>query len=165
MKRGYKRRTLSLTDSTNTILLDHINHSPGIRYSELKRETGIADGRLEYHLKILEDLKQIKVSRYPTRKSTRYYISDKSKSSNELRIIEYTQRTGAREIVQLLLHKDQCYFKDIVQYTKRVPSTVSHHLSRLKKGGVIEKSKNGNHSTYRLKNKDKIVRLMNNIGK
>ena len=163
MKRRYKRRALSLTDNTNTILLDHINSSPGIRYSELKRETSMADGRLEYHLKILEDLRQIKVSRYPTRKSTRYYTS--SKSSDELRIIEYVQRTGPREIVQLLLHQDVCYFTDIVQNTKRVPSTVSYHLSRLKMGGVITQSKNGKHKTYRLKNKDKIVRLMNNFGK
>jgi predicted transcriptional regulator len=165
MKRRYKRRALSLTDNTNTTLLDHINRSPGIRYSELKRETGIADGKLEYHLKILEDLKQIKVSRYPTRKSTRYYPLDKSKSNDDFRIIEYSQSTGAREIVQLLLNKDQCYFADIVQLTKRVPSTISHHLSRLKKGGVITQSKNGKHKTYRLKNKDKIARLMNNIGK
>lgn len=164
MKR-YKRRALSLTDNTNTMLLDHVSRSPGSRYRELKRETGIPDGRLEYHLKILEDLKQIKVSRYPTRKSTRYYPLDTSKSSNELRIIEYSQSTGAREIVQLLLNKDQCYFADIVQFTKRVPSTVSHHLSRLQKGGVITQSKNGKHKTYRLKNKDKISRLINNIRK
>ena len=163
MKRSYKRRALSLTDNTNTILLDHINRSPGIRYSELKRETGFADGRLQYHLKILEDLKQIKVSRYPTRKSTRYYTLDKSR--DELRIIEYTQRKGAREIVQLLLHNDQCYFADIVQYTRKVPSTVSHHLSRLKKGRVIKQTKIGKHNTYRLKDKDKIGRLINNIGK
>ena len=122
----------------------------------------MADGRLEYHLTILEDLKKIKVKRYPTRKSTRYYTSEKPR--DELRIIEYTQRTGAREIVQLLLHKDQCYFEDVVQYTRKVPSTVSHHLSGLKKGGIIMQSKNGKHKTYRLRNKDKIVRSMNNIG-
>ena len=159
----YKRRALSLTDNTNTILLDHINRSPGIRYRELQRETEIAHGRLEYHLKILEDLKKIKVSRYPTRKSTRYYPLERS--NDDSRIIEYTQRTGAREIVQLLLHKDQCYFADIVQFTRRVPSTVSYHLSRLKKGGVITSAENGEYMTYSLKNKDKIMRLMNNIGK
>ena len=156
----YKRRALSLTDNTNTMLLDNINRLQGIRYRELQRETGMADGTLEYHLNILEDLKQIKVKRYPTRKSTRYYTSDKPR--DELRIIEYTQRTGAREIVQLLLHKDQCYFEDIVQYTRKVPSTVSHHLSGLKEGGIIMQSKNGKHKTYRLKNKDKIVRIVNN---
>ena len=160
MTRWYKRHALSLTDNTNTIILDHINRSPGIRYSELKRDTGMADGKLEYHLKILEDIKQIKVKRYPARKSTRYYTSDKPR--DELRIIEYSQRAGAKEIVQLLLHQDQCYFEDIVQYTRKVPSTVSHHLSRLKEGGIIVQSKNGTHKAYRLKNKDKIVRIMNN---
>ena len=159
----YKRRALSLTDNTNTTLLDHINRSPGIRYRELQRETGIAHVRLEYHLKILEDLKKIKVSRYPTRKSTRYYHLERS--NDDSRIIEYTQRTGAREIVQLLLHKDQWYFTDIVQYTRRVPSTVADHRSRLKKGGVITSAENGEYMTYSLKNKDKIMRLMNNIGK
>lgn len=159
----YKRRALSLSDSTNTTLLDQINRSPGIRYRELQRSSGIAHGRLEYHLKILEDLMQIKVSRYPTRKSTRYYPS--GRPNDELRIIEYAQRTGAREIVQLLLEHEQCYFTDIVEYTRRVPSTVSYHLSRLRKGGIITSATNSRYKTFRLKNKDTMMRLMNDIGK
>ena len=58
---------------SRTILMlyswNHINHSPGTRCRELQPETRLADGRLEYHLKILEDLNQIKVKRFPTRKS------------------------------------------------------------------------------------------------
>jgi predicted transcriptional regulator len=155
----YKRRALSLTDNTNTILLDHINRMPGVRYRELQRSSGVVHGRLEYHLKILEDLKQIKVSRYPARKSTRYYPSDKP--DDELRVIEYAQRSTAREIVQLLLEREQCFFMDIVEYTRKVPATVSWHLSRLRKGGIITSATNGKYKMFRLKNKDKIMRLMN----
>lgn len=159
----YKRRALSLTDNTNMLLSDNINRVPGIRYRELQRSSGIAHGRLEYHLKILEDLQQIKVSGYPTRKSTRYYPSERS--NDELRIIEYSQRTGAKEIVQLLLDYEQCYSTDIIEYTRRVPSTVLYHLSRLKKGGIITSTTNRRYKTFRFKNKDKIMRLMNDIGK
>jgi predicted transcriptional regulator len=49
-----KRQTIFLTDESKIILLKHINKSPGIRYRELQRATGFANGVLAYHLNILE---------------------------------------------------------------------------------------------------------------
>ena len=68
-----KRQTIFLTDESKTILLKHINIFPGIRYRELQRASGFANGVLAYHLKILEKSMRIKVIRYRIRKSTRYY--------------------------------------------------------------------------------------------
>ena len=82
-----KRQTIFLTDEPKTILLEHINNSRGIRYRELQRKTGFANGMLAYHLKILEMSKRIKVIRYHIRKSTRYYPLNIT--AKEARLIEY----------------------------------------------------------------------------
>lgn len=153
-----KRQTIFLTDESKTILLKHINNSPGIRYRELQRATGFANGVLAYHLKILEKSRRIKVIRYRIRKSTRYYPLNTT--AKESCLMEYVRRTTTRKILLFLLKHDQCTFNDIMQHTKKVRSTISWHLSWLRKARIIS-VKSGVHQTYRLRNKDLVEILIN----
>lgn len=57
------------TINAKTIILEHIAKSPGIRYRELLRSTGLTNGRLEYHLKILERIHKLKVERLDGRRA------------------------------------------------------------------------------------------------
>lgn len=154
-------RTKSLTDSTNIKLLNRINNSPGIRYRELLRATGFSNGVMAYHLKKLEKSKRIKVSR-SHRRSTRFYPL--SIPARELRVIEFIRRKTARQIVHFLLQNDSRTFKDIVQFTKKVRSTVSWHLSRLREGGIIKVGV-GRNQTYRLKNRELVIKVMKKINR
>ncbi|MGC1931495.1 MAG: ArsR family transcriptional regulator [Candidatus Nitrosopolaris sp.] len=162
-KREYKfkvnNKTMSLSDKTKSILLKRINDSPGIRYRELLRATGFSNGVMAYHLKKLEESKRIKVRRYDSR-STRFYPL--SIAAKELRIIEYIRRRTAREIVLFLSQYGSRTFKDIVQVTKKVRSTISWHLSRLRQGGIIS-VRMGRNQMYRLKNRDLVIRVMKKI--
>ena len=151
-------RSKSLMDKTKTKLLKRINNSPGIRYRELLRTTGFSNGVMAYHLKKLEKSKQIKVSR-SHRRSTRFYPL--RIAFRELRIIEYIRRRTAQEIVLFLAHESRT-FKDIVQFTKKARSTVSWHLSRLRDGGIITVGK-GRNQTYRLKNRNLVIKVMKKI--
>jgi hypothetical protein len=54
-----KRHTIFLGDESKS--------SPGIRYRELQRATGFANGVLAYHLKILEKSRRMKVKKLPAR--------------------------------------------------------------------------------------------------
>ena len=152
-------RTKSLTDKNKRKLLKQINNSPGIRYRELLRTTGFPNGVMAYHLKKLELSKRIKVSRSHSR-STRFYPL--SIASRELRVIEYIRRRTARQIVLFLLRHDSRTFKDIVQITDKVRSTVSWHLSRLRDGGIISVGM-GKNQTYRLKNRNLVISVMKKI--
>ena len=153
-----RRHTIYLTDESKSCLLKHINNSPGIRYRELLRATGFANGVLTYHLKILEKSRRIKVNRYRTRKSTRYYPLNTT--AQEARIMEYVRRTTTRKILLFLLDYDLCTSNDIKQHTKKGGSTISWHLSWLRKAGIIS-ARSGMHQTYRLRNKDLVAILMN----
>lgn len=153
-----KRNTIFLADESKSILLKHINNSPGIRYRELQRASGFANGVLAYHLKILEKSRRMKVIRYRVRNSTRYYpLKTTAKESS---VMEYVRRTTTRKILLFLLKHDQSTFNDIVQYTKKVRSTISWHLSWLRKARIIS-VRSGVHQTYRLRNKHCINCIIN----
>jgi predicted transcriptional regulator len=152
-------RTKSGTDKTKNKLMKWINNSPGIRYRELLRATGFSNGVMAYHLKKLENSKRIKVSR-SHRRSTRFYPL--SIAARELRVIEFIRRRTTRQIVRFLLQDDSRTFTDIVQFTKKVRSTVSWHLSRLREGGIISVGV-GRNQTYRIKNRDLVIKVMKKI--
>ncbi len=106
-------------------LLKCINESPGIRYRELLRLTRLSNGVLTYHLKILEEMGQINTIRQ--KKATRYYSI--AIPIEELRI--------ERAIIIFILEHDLCTFDEIVEYSKKAPSTISWYLRRLCEDGVI----------------------------
>ena len=153
-----RRQTIYLTDKSKSCLLKHINISPGIGYRELQRATGFANGVLAYHLMVLEKSRRVKVNRYRTRNSTRYYPLNTT--AQESRIMEYLRRTTTRKILLFLLDRDRCTFNEIMQHTKKVRSTISWHLSWLRKARIIS-VRTGLPQTYRLRDKDLIAKLMN----
>jgi predicted transcriptional regulator len=152
-----RRHTIYLTDESKSCLLKHINISPGIGYRELQRATGFANGVLAYHLMVLEKSRRVKVNRYRTRNSTRYYPLNTT--AQESRIIEYVRRTTTRKILLFLLVRDRCTSNDIMQYTKKGGSTISWHLSWLRKARIIS-VRSGLPQTYRLRDKDLVAILM-----
>jgi predicted transcriptional regulator len=156
-----RRQPFKRTDESKNMLLKHINNLPGIRYNELQRATGFANGVFAYHLKVLEKSRRIKVSRYLTRNSTTNYLVNTT--AKESRIMEYVRRPTAKKILSFLLEHDHCTSNEIMHHTKKVRSTISWHLSWLRKAGLISVT-DGVNQTYRLKNKDLVAILMNKNG-
>jgi predicted transcriptional regulator len=116
-------------------LVRYINENPGIRYRELLRLMCLANGVLTYHLSILERSHQIKVDRNKKSKITRYYpINIPTKESE---ILGYARGEVVRQIILFILENDLCTFDEIVQHTKKAPSTISWHLKRLKSAAII----------------------------
>ncbi len=148
------------------MLLKCINNSPGIRYRELLRATGFPNGVMAYHLKILEKLKQMKVSRHYI-KTTRYYPL--KTSIKESRIIDFMKRPTDRRIILFLLEHEGCLFTDIQRYIKKASSTVSYHLSRLRKEGIIsvrpstDRHRKIRYQKYRIRNKALLISLIEKV--
>jgi predicted transcriptional regulator len=114
-------------------LLKSINESPGIRYRELLRSTGLSNGVLTYHLKILEEMRRINTIRQ--KKATRYYSI--TIPTEELHIIAHLRIRIERAIIIFILEHDLCTFDEIVEYSKKAPSTISWYLRRLSEDGII----------------------------
>jgi predicted transcriptional regulator len=148
-------RTTMINENKSEIL-EHIVKNPGVRYRELLRLTGLANGVLSYHLKILEESRRIKVDRNGIR-MTRYY--PKNIKTKEFDVIAYIRNSTARQIIQLLLKQGHSTFKDIVKHTNKVPSTVSWHLKRLENVKIISVSHKKLY-VYRIRNKEKVGKIV-----
>jgi DNA-binding transcriptional ArsR family regulator len=148
--------TTSTTD-TKLLLVEHIEKTPGIRYRELLRLTGLINGVLSYHLSALEKANVIKVDRQT--RMTRYYpvtISD-----NESAILKFVRHEPVREILLFILEQEMCTFNEIVEHTGKAASTISSHLKRLKEAGIVLVRYGGeNQHLYRIRESDLVAEVL-----
>lgn len=142
-----------LSDSQKNIL-GVISLSPGIRYREIARQTGFANGVLTYHLNILEQIGSI--NKFRNNNITRYYPV--SIPSQDLKIISHLRVRSEKDIILFVLNHDFCSFSEIVDYSKRAPSTISWHLKRLCQDGIVAVH-SGEYNLYRITDK-KLVNQM-----
>jgi predicted transcriptional regulator len=134
-----------------------IYKSPGIRYRQLQRTTGLPNGSLSYILRELEYSRRIIVER--TSYVTAYY--PKETKTAELHLMENLRNNIDRRIVQYLLEQGKSTFYDIVNHSKRAPSTVSWHLNRLRNRKlIISTSHGGKPQAYKIINKYAVSRIL-----
>jgi predicted transcriptional regulator len=156
MSGGLHKKTLQYNKRKSKVL-EVILRSPGIRYRQLHRITGLSNGSLSYILRKLEDSKRIIVNR--TSIATAYY--PKGIKTTELHLIENLRNNIDRKIVKHLLEHDQSTFYDIVNHSEKAPSTISWHLNRLKdRKLIISTSHRGGSKTYEIIKKDVIARSL-----
>jgi DNA-binding transcriptional ArsR family regulator len=138
---------LSQRVDTKAVILSHITNNPGIRYRELLRLTGLANGTLEYHLKILERSHKVTVERHDGRRARYYPIY---MPTDELQILGYIRNNVARRIVIFILEHDFCTFNEILEHIKKAASTASWHLKRLSEAGLISITYGQEYHLYRV---------------
>ena len=137
------------------LLVNQIGQTPGIRYRELLRLTGLVNGVLTYHLAALEKANVIRVDRGP--RITRYYPVNVSEK--ESAILKFVRHEPVRQIVRFILENDMSTFNEIVNHTGKAPSTVSCHLKRLRAAGIIS-VRYGEYQIYRLVEKDFVADVL-----
>jgi predicted transcriptional regulator len=140
---------------TADLLLAHIAKEPGIRYRELLRLTGFANGVLTYHLSALEKSSMIRVDRQSG--ATRYYPLNVPEG--ESHVLGFVRHGPAREIISFILANDSCTFAELVGHTGKAPSTVSSHLKRLKEAGIV-RVRYGEYQLYSLANHDLVADVL-----
>jgi predicted transcriptional regulator len=121
-----------------------VNQTPGIRYRELLRTAKMSNGVLSYHLTILNNSRKIRVNKINNR-VTRYFSRDISPLESNL--IGLLRQSTTRKIIVYILEHEPCTFNDIVNHTKKVPSTVSWHLTKIKDANIV-KVKQNQHTYY-----------------
>jgi predicted transcriptional regulator len=146
-----------LNDTQRDKLLRYINGNPGIRYRELLRLSNLSNGVLTYHLALLEKSERIQVDRKENKKITRYYPNNIS--IQETNIIGCIRQDATRQIISFILENDLCTFDEIVEHTKKAPSTISWHLKRLKEAGIIS-IQHGYHHLYHVADREMVAEVL-----
>lgn len=141
------------TNSVQDKIIKYVNEIPGIRYRELLRMTRLSNGVLTYHLRFLDNTGKIRVNRVNNR-VTRYFSYDVS--PHESSIISLLRQETTRKIIMYILENGTCRFNDIIIHTKKVPSTISWRIGRLKAANIINIRKQ-NESKYYEIGMDKII--------
>ena len=165
--------TVSLTpeniQSNYENIVSHIIKFPGLRFYQLKKEIGIANGTLQHHLSSLVKSGSIFIQ-YDN--STPRYFSKKIESDSQVIIKRLSQNTTSK-IIRLLLKKECQTFAQLVKYTKKSPGTVSLYKNKLVADKIIMGStddckcnkKHGMKIKYRLSDPKKVRALVLEYGK
>lgn len=111
---------------TTEKIIQLVEENPGIRYSEIRRATGLANGVLSYHLSKIEKSGQIMVERTP--RVARLYPC--GIRQEEAVVIKHLKNPTERKILSALLEGEQD-FKEIVKKTKKSQGTISFYLKTL----------------------------------
>ena len=141
------------THSTQDKIVKYVNEIPGIRYRELLRMTGLSNGVLSYHLRSLDNSGRIKVNRVNNR-ITRYFSYDVS--TQESHIIGLLRQETTRKIILYILENGICGFNDIMVHTKKVHSTISWHITRLKATNIVKVRRQNEFNYYEI-GMDKVI--------
>ena len=114
-------------------IVSHIIRFPGIRFYQLKKEIGIANGTLQHHLSSLVKSGSVFVQ-YDN--STPRYFSKKIESDSQVIIKRLSQNTTSKIII-LLLKKECQTFSQLVKYSKKSPGTVSLYKNKMVADKII----------------------------
>jgi predicted transcriptional regulator len=132
-----------------------VNANPGIRYSEIMRETGLKNGVLSHHLSKIEQAGRIIIERTP--RVARIYPC--GTSQQESTIIKNLRNATTQRILVALLEEDLT-FKELVGRAKKSQGTVSLSLKKLCEEGIVRRKLDDGLSVFQLTNKSLLDSLI-----
>mgnify|MGYP002032630000 CR=1 FL=1 len=119
--------------SNKQLVIDSIEKYPGLRFFELKKQTGLVNGVLQHHLQMHAKFKNIKVEYDNT--TPRYYPTEIDIKTSVL--LKRLRQATTSKILTLLLKHECCTFAQLVKYVKKSPATVSIYKNKLLADGII----------------------------
>ena len=119
--------------SNKDLVIDSIKKYPGLRFFELKKQTGLVNGVLQHHLQMHMKLKNIRLEYDNT---TPRYDSTKIDKQTAILLKRLRQSTTSK-IIKLLLKNDCCTFAQLVKSIKKSPATVSIYKNKLLEDRII----------------------------
>ena len=67
-------------------------------------------------------------------------------------ILAATRNNVSRQIVTFILEHEQCTFNEILEHTKKAPSTLSWHLKRLSRAAIVSITYGQEYQLYQVLN-------------
>ncbi len=138
-------------------IYDFVSSSPGCHLRELQRRLGIPLGTLEYHLKYLVDREYLSIREEGGYK--RYYPVGMMRSVDKNILSLLRQDIPRRLVMHLLLHPNS-KFGDLAEKFDAAPSTLSFHVSKLLKAGIVSKTRTGRETTYKVDNEHEVAMVL-----
>ena len=119
--------------SNREIVIDSIEKYPGLRFFELKKQTGLVNGVLQHHLQMHAKFKNIKLDYDNT--TPRYYLTHVDGKTSIL--LKRLRQSTTSKIITLLVKKKCCTFSQLTKSIKKSPATISIYKNKLLADGII----------------------------
>ncbi len=136
-----------------------IRKNPGINLSKIANILKMRISHVEYHLRYMKKHEIINSSKYTG--YARFYTNNQENiGSYDKKILSIIRQKTPLKIVLLLLKNVYMRHKEILKEINLAPSTLSYHINKLKKLGLIEICRIKDENNYALSNRKKIVNLI-----
>jgi len=142
---------------TRKNIFEAISENPGIHLSKIAELLDMRTSLVEYHLLFLIKNEIIYLDK--TTGFNQYYVKGAIGTSDK-RVLSLFRRKHILEIVLFLIQNDTAQHKDILENIDVSASTLSYHLNKLVKNGIIEVQRHGENKGYVLKNKEETLRIL-----
>jgi len=119
--------------SNKELVIDSIKKYPGLRFFELKKQTGLVNGVLQHHIQMHTKLKNIKLEYDNT--TPRYYPVEIDNTTSIL--LKRLRQPTTSKIIKLLLKNECSTFGQLVKSIKKSPATVSIYKNKLLADSLI----------------------------
>ena len=155
--------------SNQEIIRNTVTKYPGLRFHQIKKQCGLANGTVQHHLGNLSKTKDFTV-KYD-KKVPRYYSNDVEEHSQAI-LLRLRQPTSSR-IIKSLLKFGCLSFGQLVKDSHKSPGTVSIYKNMLLEDKIIEGDTDecsncpemANKIKYRLVEVEKVRTLVEEYGK
>ncbi len=137
------------------IIYQLIKEKPGLYLSKIAEHLEMSVPLAEYHLSSLE--KSGKIVTIKEKGFRRYYTKTEELGAFDRKTIALLRQKLPLQIVILLLKNSQMRHKDLMNHFDLAPSTLSYHLSKLLKQGIIDVKTYGKEKGYQIVNKRVLI--------
>ena len=135
-----------------------IANNPGLHLSKIADLLNIRISLAEYHLQYMEKDKLISIIREKGYK--RYYIEDSGVGSKDKKLLSLFRQETPLKIVLFLLKHPQSKHKEIADNLGLSTSTLSYHLNKLVRHGIVSEPVVGEVKGYNIINKKEISAIL-----
>jgi len=142
---------------TRRKIYDLVDKNPGLHLSKIAEILSMRISLVEYHLFYLEK-NQLVVSANESG-YTRYYVKGEI-GTEDKKVLALLRQNVPLRIAILLLKCESSQHKELLQNLDVAPSTLSYHLKKLVKCGIISVQTYGVEKGYSIINKEMVTRLL-----
>ncbi|MEA3560128.1 MAG: winged helix-turn-helix transcriptional regulator [Candidatus Thermoplasmatota archaeon] len=138
-------------------ITEYIRRNPGVYFRQMSRDLDLAVGQLDFHLNAL--IKGEVLVKELVSGNARYYVRDKF-SRDERKAISVLRREIPRGIVLFLLKKPDSTPSSIHKKFSITSATLSYHMRRLERSGILIAQQKGRERYYRVKDPELVEMLL-----
>lgn len=141
------RREDLFDNETRRRIREALRERPGLHFRKLARRLDVAHDPLNHHLRILRD-RQLVVEEQIQGRRCLFWTGQIDPRCR--RALGLAASSGARSLLEVLRGSPGLDTTQLGEEAGLAPSTVSYHLERLQKAGVVERERDGRHVRARL---------------